>query len=157
MTSRSRLSLILAAAVSVAAAPAAHADLRGWGPRAGLGFDPDQFVVGLAVVSEPVLGPAMIIGSADLGVGDDVTVIELSGDLRWDLIPIPDTGVFVYGAIGPTLVIADYDGGSNTDIGFGAALGLQIPSRGSRLYDVELRLGLTDEVPDVRILLGMLF
>jgi hypothetical protein len=148
--------MLVAATALVVSAPLAHADIRGWGPRAGLGFDPDQFVVGLAVVSEPILGPALLSSTFDLGVGDDVTIFELSLDLRWDLIPVPDTGVFVYGAIGPTLVIADYDGGSNTDIGIGAALGLEIPSRGNRMYDVEIRLGLTDEVPDVRILLGIL-
>lgn len=157
MTLRSLAAPVLAALIAATMTTTARADLRGWGPRAGLGFDPDQFVVGVALVTEPVLGPAMVAASADLGVGDDVTLVELSADLRWDLIPVPDTGVFLYGAIGPTLVIADYDGGSNTDIGIGAALGLEIPSRGRRLYDVELRLGLTDEVPDMRILVGMLF
>jgi len=128
-----------------------------FGLRAGLGQDPDQFVVGaFAVLGK--LGPrARVVPSVDMGFGDNRTVTTLNLDLRWYLISLPESGVKIYGSAGPTLaLISANKGGSNSEVGLSLTAGARIPMRGAKRYNVEARFGFGD-IPDFRIMLGILF
>lgn len=128
-----------------------------FGFRAGLGQDPDQFVVGAFAVMGK-LGPrARVVPSVDIGFGDNKTVTNLNLDLRWYLISLPESGVKLYGSAGPTLaLISANKGGNNTEFGVTLTAGARIPMRGGKRYNVEARFGFGD-IPDFRVMIGVLF
>ena len=128
-----------------------------YGLRAGLGQDPDQFVVGaFAVLGK--LGPqARVVPSVDIGFGDNRTVTTLNLDMRWYLISLPESGVKIYGSAGPTLAFKTASkGGNDTEFGITLTAGARIPMRGAKRYNVEARFGFGD-IPDFRIMFGVLF
>ena len=131
------------------AATSAQAGDEGFGVRAGFSMDPDQFVLGAHMETGRVLGPACLVPSVDLHV-DDNNLIMINVDARWYLLPIPDTGLEIYGGVGPALAIADGD----NEIGFTVTGGLDIPSSRGRRYAVETRFGFSD-MPDLKLMFGI--
>jgi hypothetical protein len=134
-----------------AAAPLPARAKDGLGFRLGLSKSPDQFVLGGQAEFGPILGPAFFVPSLDAGFGDGESVIALNGDLRWYLLPLPDTGIRFYGQAGPTLVLSP-----GTDLGLSLVAGADIPMKRERRYNVEMRFGFGD-VPDLKVMVGILF
>lgn len=101
----------------------------GLGLRGGFARDPGQVVLGGHLELGPVLGPAYVVPSLDLHVANGPAVVNVNTDLRWYLLPLPDTGIYFYGAAGPGMILAD-------DIGMGASLvaGAHVPMRSGRRY-----------------------
>lgn len=137
-------------------APALAVDSQGAGRdalgiRAGLGLEPDQFYVGGQAELGPILGPAFFLPGVDIGFGDGDNVTLLNGDFRWYLLPLPGTGVHIYGSAGPTVVVSP-----ETDLGLSLAVGIDIPMRGKNRYNLEARFGVGD-IPDLRLMFGVLF
>lgn len=122
----------------------ARSDSR-FGARAGLGIDPDQFVVGASMTLGKVAGIFVVSPVAQLGLGD-VTSLDLNVDFLVRL-KVEDSGFGFYGGIAPTLVIAD-----DTELGGTLVAGVNVPLFKSRPSAIEGRFGLGD-VPDLRILL----
>jgi len=126
------------------------------GLRAGYGIDPDQFVIGLQGDFGNVLKIAHLAASADAGFGDNLTTIVLGADALV-FLPLPKSDVSFYGAAGPALTIWTPDQGeTDTEIGLALTIGARFPLGDSGWYNLEGRFGVGD-VPDVRILLGVLF
>jgi len=128
-----------------------------FGVRAGLGLNPDQFVIG----GQAILGRALKITrfapSIDAGFGDDLTTVLFNGDFRVSLLTLPRTGVSVYAAAGPTLAMYDSDkGGSDNEIGLTLSGGLRLPMSTLNAYNIEGRFGFGD-IPDFRLLFGIMF
>jgi hypothetical protein len=127
------------------------------GFRVGGSASPDQFVIGGQAEFGRVFESARIAPSLDLGFGNDIMVTTANLDFRWYLIPLPETGLFFYGAAGPTVVVVSPDGGdSQTDIGLSLTAGVKIPMRGGNRYNLEARFGVGD-IPDFKIMFGALF
>ena len=78
---------------------------RGLGPRLGLSQGPDEVFLGLQLETRPVLGPASFAPSLDIGLGS-TNVVTANIDLRWYLLPLPDTGITFYGGAGPAWTIS---------------------------------------------------
>lgn len=116
-----------------------------WGPRAGVTDGPGDFYVGVELDTDAHFGPARFVPSLDLEVGD-VDATALNGDLRWELLPVPDTGLAVYAKAGLSLFLAD---GGN-ELGLALTPGLQIPMRNGRRLQIEVRFGFQD-TPDRKI------
>jgi hypothetical protein len=134
---------------------AAEGHKPSFGIKAGAGINPDQFVVGVQGVFRKALDFADFAPSADLGFGDNVTVITLNPDLRLPL-SLPASQTFFYVQAGPTIAILDFKyGKSDTEIGLTLSAGLEFPMGKSGYYSLEGRFGLGD-VPDARILFGIL-
>jgi hypothetical protein len=130
---------------------AAAAGRAGVGVRAGLSRSPDQFLVGGQLEVGPVFGPAYLAPSLDFGFGDPETVAIVNADLRWYLLPLPDTGLQFYGAIGPAVLLSP-----DTELGFTLTAGLHIPMQGLNRYNVEVRFGFGD-IPEVKFAAAVLF
>ncbi|MCI0330976.1 MAG: hypothetical protein L0196_08550 [candidate division Zixibacteria bacterium] len=122
------------------------------GLRAGLSQEPDQFVVG-AQAELGKLGQATVAPSVDLGFGDGSDVTAANLDLRFYLFPLPQTGIWFYGAAGPT--VAFFEGGSE-EVGLSLTAGAKIPMQKNSHYNIEARFGIGD-IPDLKIMLGILF
>ncbi|MCH9032455.1 MAG: hypothetical protein IIB00_09380 [candidate division Zixibacteria bacterium] len=156
---RNKNTAILAAIVfCFFSTPTAYAKSgHAFGLRAGLGQDPDQFVVGAFAVMGRFGPQARVVPSVDIGFGDNATTTTLNLDLRWYLISLPESGVKLYGSAGPTLAFNSGDkGGSDSELGLSLTAGARIPMRGAKRYNIEARFGFGD-IPDFRIMFGVLF
>jgi hypothetical protein len=89
-------------------------------------------------------GPATIVPSIDFGIGDGPATMA-NCDLRFYLIPLPETGIRFYGAAGPSLEFGD-----GSDLGLSLTLGIHIPMKDARRYNLEYRWGIGD-IPDHKI------
>ena len=128
-----------------------------FGVRAGLGLDPDQFVIGGQAILGRAFKVARFAPSVDVGFGDDLTTLMVNGDFRVSLLTLPKAGASLYAAAGPTLAMYDSDkGGSDTEIGLTLTAGLRLPMSTLNAYNIEGRFGFGD-IPDFRLLFGIMF
>lgn len=129
----------------------AHAGSRnGIGFLAGQDTGPNDFFIGGQAEIGPVTSSAFLVPSVHVGF-DDGASGAANLDLRWYLLPLPETGIRIYGAAGPTLLF-----GSDTEVGLTLTGGFDIPMRSSRRYNVELRFGFGD-VPDLKFDAAVMF
>lgn len=149
-------SLIAIVIVLVFASPVSSGSGYGLGARAGWSTGPDQFVLGVQGEFGRVLQTARFVPSVDFSLGDN-KVTAINADFRWYLFPLPETGMYIYGAAGPTLILASAgQGNTNSDIGLSLTAGLKIPMKGGNRYNVEARFGFGD-VPEFKLMLAVLF
>jgi hypothetical protein len=129
---------------------------RSFGIRGGFGIDPDQFVFGVQAILGRTMKIARIAPSADIGLGDDVTVFTFNLDARLSLSP-PGTATAFYCGLGPTIAVFEpKEGVGDTEIGLSVAPGLRFPLGSKHAYNAEVRFGIGD-VPDLKIIVGVLF
>lgn len=144
--------LALAATAPVVAQEAeakAHSGL-GFGVKGGIGFDPEQFVIGGQMSLGKALGFVRIVPNAHLGFGD-ATTFDLNVDFLARLI-VEEKGFGIYGGVAPGWIT--YDGGS--DFGLTGVVGTQLPIIQGKATNLEVRWSFT-QMPDLRILLGLVF
>ena len=128
----------------------------GIGIRAGFGLQPDQFVAGAQAVMGKIAKVARFAPSADVGVGNDATVLTLNPDIRFAFSP-PKSDALFYGQLGPTIAFIDpKHGDGDSEIGLTLSGGLAFPMGTSNLYTLEVRFGIGD-IPDLRMLFGIQF
>jgi hypothetical protein len=130
-------------------APMMSSARDGLGVRIGLSRSPNEVVVGVQGEVGPALGSAFFTPSLDLGLGGDATTTVINADLRWYLMPLPETGIRFYGQGGPALAVSPDD-----DIGLSLVAGADIPMKRRNRYNIEVRFGLGD-IPDLKIVLGI--
>lgn len=123
------------------------------GARIGIDNSASQFLIGGQGEFGRIAGSAVLAPSLDFSLGGDGTAANL--DLRWYLLPLPESGLTFYGAAGPTLFFASGKGAS-TEFGLTLTAGMKIPMRGGNKYNFEARFGI-GEVPDMRFMFGILF
>jgi len=141
------LAALLAATATAAAAQASsNADSESrLGARAGVGFTPDQFVVGGSMMFGKSAGIFRVSPVAQLGLGD-VTTFDINVDFLVRL-KVENSNFGFYGGAAPTLVFGD-----NTEFGGTIVAGVNVPLFKGRSSAIEGRFGIGD-VPDFRILL----
>jgi hypothetical protein len=147
---RTTLTSLAALLCVVALAPTAHAD---GGLRAGFSSGPDQFLFGAQIEPDPVAKNLHIVPSGEVGIGDDLLSLQFNGDLQYRFRT--DSGVRPY--VGGGLTVAWYDpdgaGDSNTEVGVNILGGLYFGKSTPMFVDV--KLGLTDDVPDLKAVFGI--
>lgn len=153
---RALLSLALFAAIALPALPAAAQDLafRGWGLRAGVSDNPDQFVVGAQFNFGEVYRDVRFQPSVDLGFGDDRKI--LSANLPVFYRYPASRALTLYGGGGLTLGYIDSDHeGSDFDISPLLAGGLEWPVAPGRL-SLELSVA-GGNLPAAKLMVGWMF
>jgi hypothetical protein len=130
-------------------APPGSAGL-GFGVKAGFGISPDQFVIGAQYSLGKSLGVFRLVPNAHLGFGD-VTTFDLNFDFLLRLIA-KDSGFGFFGGAAPTFITG------NDDSEFGITLvgGVQVPLIKNRATNLEARFGITDKMPDFRLLVSLI-
>jgi len=119
------------------------------GPRAGFG-DESEFYLGAQLELPAKFGSVSLVPSLDFGPGTDASSVA-NADFRLYLVPLPDTGIRFYAAAGPTMMLS-----GDLELGISLSLGLNIPMKASRRYNVEYRYGLGD-IPEHKIGLAVMF
>jgi hypothetical protein len=126
----------------------------GWGLRAGLGLSPDQIVLGAQYSLGKKFKITRVVPSIDVGFGDNVTTVDINGDVLFR-ITVPDADFGFYGGGGPTMAFWDFDGGSQWELGLSLVLGTQVSLFKSNATNLEARFGISD-IPDFRLLLAVI-
>lgn len=156
------LTVVCAPAVAPAATDAlSDIGFRGWGPRLGLTFNPDQFHVGAHMDFGNFARHVRFQPNVEIGFGDDVTLLTVNADAayrfseRWD-VWTPYLG----GGVGLNFASAGDNGLGNdtsTELGLNVLGGIDKGlSNGDRFF-VETKLGLLENTPDVMVTVGWTF
>lgn len=142
---------ILAAGVTLLLPAHAHAQVDG-GLRAGVSADPDQFYIGGHIETEPLVERLVFRPNAEIGFGDDVTLVALNFEFLWKFPRRgSDWGFYAGGA--PAINFYQFDGPrDDTEAGFSFVGGLE---NSSGLF-FEFKVGLEGS-PDFKFGVGFTF
>lgn len=150
---RSALLLVCVTAAPLAAQATDNSARSGLGfaLKGGIGFDPEQFMVGAQLSIGKTLGFVRVVPNAHLGFGD-ATTFDVNADFLLRLV-VEDQGFGFYGGVAPGWITDD--GGS--DFGLSGVVGTQVPLLANRATNLEVRWGFTDRMPNLRILATLVF
>lgn len=139
----------------------AHANIgfEGWGPRAGLSVDPDQFHLGAHVNLGEFVPNLRFQPNVELGFGDDVFLLMINGETFY-LFDVPNTNFRPYAGGELSLVYWRVDTphvhADDLELGLSPVGGIEIPFTKQYVGFFELKLGIAD-VPDFRVTVGVHF
>lgn len=154
-TNRPQAALAAAVLILVLGASTASAE-SSVGIRGGLSSNPDQILIGAHFQPPPVAKNLYIVPSGEAGFGDDVFTLSFNGDLEYQFGP--QGTIRPYAGGGLSLFFADPDNGdSDTNLGVSALGGLLFDRKSGWPIFLEGKLGLSDEVPDFKLLVGLMF
>src|SRR5262245_3150690 len=126
---------------------AAPASAQDFGVRAGVSSDPDQFYFGAHAQTAPLVDRLRFRPNAEIGVGDDVTVVALNFEFAY-FFPTSQSWQFFAGA-GPALNIVDTENDTDPKGGFNILLGVE---HRKGLF-VEFKVGMIDS-PEIKFGVG---
>jgi len=132
------------------AAPAGPQPSLGFGLKAGIGFDPGQFVIGGQYAWGKELSIFRLVPNVHVGFGD-FTTFDLNVDFLARL-EAKDNGFGFYGGAAPTFAFGQ---DSYSEFGITLVVGAQVPLLKTNATNIEARFGLND-LPNIRILLTLL-
>ena len=149
--------LVLLAPVTANAAGA----FQTWGPHVGFSSDPNQVVFGGHLEMGNIAPQIDFVPGADVGFGDNVTVISVFGDFRYR-IPVAGATWQPYAGAGVALHMFSWDSGiighsSSETLGGGELIvGADVPTKTGNRFFVEGKFGLGDG-PTFKALAGWCF
>jgi hypothetical protein len=151
MGKRARMAFQILTVIACLGASSAMAQ-TGFGLRAGVTADPNQFHFGAHFVSDPLISNLTFRPNLEIGVGNDITTVAANFEFAYR-IPIPKTPASAYIGAGPALNVFRHHGG-NTDTGggFNVLLGLE---HKKGLFG-ELKVGALDS-PELKFTVGYTF
>jgi len=154
-THRLMVPLLIAVLALSLGASAASAE-SSIGLRGGISSNPDQILFGAHFQPPPVAKNLYIVPSGEMGFGDDAFTLSFNGDLEYQFGR--EGSVRPYAGGGLSLYYVNVDnGGSDSNLGVSALGGLLFDRESGWPIFVELKLGLSDEVPDLKALVGVMF
>jgi hypothetical protein len=154
MRSLVRLTLTAVAALVCLSSLAPTAEADG-GLRGGFSDDPDQFLFGGQLELSPLGENVYFVPSAEAGFGSDLFSLSFNGDFQYRFDT--DGGVRPYVGAGVALWWFDSDNSNDSETEFGVnALGGIYFGSDPRMF-VDLKLGLTDDIPDLKFIFGVNF
>ena len=126
------------------------------GIRGGLSSGPDQFLIGAHIQTPPVGKDVYIVPSAEAGFGDDAFTLSFNGDLEYRFGSQESARPYVGGGLSYFYVDPD-NGESDSDFGLSVLGGVIFERKSGRPIFLEAKLGLADEVPDFKMIVGVTF
>lgn len=138
--------------------PGSKVGFRGWGPRVGLTFNPDQFHFGAHLDFGNFAKHIRFQPNVEIGFGDGLTLFAINAEAayrfaeRWD-VWTPYLG----GGIGANIVsVNNGHNGSNTNLGASILGGIEKGLANGNRFFIEAKLGLADS-PDLKATVGWTF
>jgi hypothetical protein len=147
--------VLLGLLLSVAVIPGARAETS-VGLRGGLSVDPDQVLIGVHIQPPPVGRNLYVVPSAEAGFGNDLFTLSFNGDLQYQFGAGQEVRPYAGGGLSLYYVNVDH-GGSDTEFGVNALGGLLFERKSGNPIFLEMKLGLTDRMPDWKFLVGLMF
>lgn len=124
------------------------------GIRAGVSAEPDQFFFGAHVETSPLVNRLTFRPNAEIGVGDDRTLVALNLEFAW-WIPIRQHRFSVYLGGGPAANIYSAHGNGN-DGDVSGGLNFLVGVQHQQGLFGELKVGAIDS-PSVKVTVGYAF
>jgi hypothetical protein len=133
-----------------------------FGPHLGFSSGPDQVVLGAHLQFGDVAPQVDFVPSVDLGFGDHATLISLNGDFHYRFEVSGMTWQPYAGAgVGIHFIQVDVNGPfndrSDTRGGGHFIVGADVPTKSGSRFFTELKLGITSDSPDLKLLAGWSF
>lgn len=155
---------VLAVALLGAMATAAQARVvaTGIGPRVGFSVSPDQLVVGGHAVIGEIAPSVTFDPNLELGFGSNATVVGMNFDLHYHF-NLQDTEwrPYVGAGVGINFISVDrdppFEDDSDTGVGGELIVGAGVPTKSGNRFFAELKLGLGDEMADLKMIAGWNF
>jgi hypothetical protein len=142
--------------VLVSLAPSPAQAQGGFGLRAGVSADPDQFVFGAHFETAPLFDRLRFRPNAEIGVGDDVTLVALNAEFAYWL-PVKSKQWGFYAGGGPAMNIyflnANGHGPGEDDTDVEPGLNFMFGVQHRRGFFTELKIGAIDS-PDFKFVVG---
>ena len=142
-------------------APTIGAELGfyGWGPRLGVGDGPDQLVLGLHQDFGEFAERLRFQMSVELGFGDDRTLAAVTLPVHYRFRVDDDFVPYLGGGLVVGYIDFDRDRGDDSEVELAAVLvgGIEKPLRGGNDILVEIHLNPSDELHDVKVVVGWMF
>jgi hypothetical protein len=145
--------LVLATALPVVASAESF---TAYGPHLGFTSGPDQFIVGGHLQWGDVAPRLDFVPSADLGLGDDRTVISLNGDFRYRIEARSSWQPYIGGGVGIHFISYDGPAGDDNAAGGHFLLGADVATKSGSRFFADLKIGLAD-APDLKVSAGWSF
>lgn len=158
MTVRFRAPLLLVPVLAVLSTPVlaqgtAHIGYRGWGVRAGLSSDPDQFYGGFHWDLGEFARNVRFRPNVEIGIGDDATVVQGNADVHYVFSKVQVWKPYVGGSAGVIWVDPD-QGDSDTDLAVMGVGGVETKLKSATSFFIEGKVGLTNDEPDFKVGVG---
>jgi len=158
-------------ALAAGAAQAAEVGWNGWGPRVGLQSDPDQVIGGVQFDLGEFAKHVRWQPSVEAGFGDDK--ISIYGNFMVSYYFPVEAAVTPYAGAQVQAWMFDNDGencdgngnhcddgfddGFNAEIGLDAVGGIETKLKSGTRFLAELQVALTNDIPEIRVLVGWTF
>ena len=132
---------------------------KGLGVRGGISSDPDQGYLGAHVNMGEFIKDVRFRPSTELGFGDDQIVWQILAEVHYVFPNIQNWQPYAGGGLGLTYV--NYDDNQNrnddsdTDFSFNPMIGIETAIDESRKFFFEIKLGLTNNDPDIKFGVGV--
>lgn len=146
------MALVALAALAATPSPVAAQVGSGFGVRAGVSADPDQFHFGAHYDTGPLFDHLSFRPNLEVGLGDDVTTIAANFEFAY-WIPIKRKPWAVYVGGGPALVVYSYDHDHGNDTETEPGFNLLVGIAHSKGFFAEAKLGLIDS-PEAKFTVG---
>jgi len=154
MRSRIQILAVSTVFVTLVAFAASAGATTTWGLRAGFSSNPDQFIVGGQADFAPIAKNLYIMPSALAGFGDNAFTLSFDGDLQYRFVT--KSSVHPYAGGGFSLYWVNLDnGGSDTNFGANLDGGIFFGKTARPMF-VDVKAGITDEVPDWKFAFGIM-
>ena len=158
MLRRSLLALALVAVLPVASSAGSF---TAFGPHLGFSQGPDQIVFGGHLQWGNIAPQLDFVPGIDLGFGDHSTLVSVNGDFHYRLDTRTQWQPYVGGGVGIHFISIDNPGpgpdGSDTRGGGHFIAGADVLAKGGSRFFTELKLGFSDNSPDMKVCAGFNF
>jgi opacity protein-like surface antigen len=131
---------------------------NGWGVRAGLSSDPDQAYGGVHFNLGEFVTNVRFRPSMELGLGDDLVLIQMLAEAHYVFSNVQVWKPYLGGGLGLTYVNYDKDhpgDDSETKVSLNPIGGIETMINQGMKFFFELKLGLTNEDPDIKFGVGL--
>jgi len=156
-----RRSLLALALLAVLPALSFAGPFTAYGPEFGFTSGPDQFFVGGHLKWAGVADQLDFVPGIDLSFGDNSTIVSLNGDFHYRFATKTSWRPYLGGGVGIHFVSVDNNGPSpdNNDTATGGHFiaGADVLAKGGSRFFTELKLGFSDNSPDMKVCAGFNF
>jgi hypothetical protein len=127
-----------------------------WGPRAGVGLDPEQLIIGLQVRPDPIAEDVYIQPNVELGFGDDHVIISVAVPVHYHFDTDSSTKPYAGGGFSFGVDSVDRDNGDDSDFEVSIDLigGLEWMLDSGNIFFTEMKLGI-GELHTMEFMVGL--
>lgn len=126
---------------------------NGWGVRLGVTSDPDQLYAGVHFELGELARNVRFRPTLEIGSGDDVTLIQGEGEFHYVFSKVQVWKPYLGGGVGLSHVSVDTPAGSasDNDVSVMVLGGLETKLKSGTRFFLEMKLGLGDDDPDLKL------